>query len=175
MRKVLAAVACVATLAAPMAASAQRGGGFHGGGGGFHGGGFRGGGYRGGFRGGYGGYRGFGYGYRGFGYGYYGLGLGLGFGFGLGALYASDFYSPWYSYYPWSYGAYGGDYNFGGYGYGDGDVDPPAPRGYNDPWAQNYGSAPPQAGATIGQAPAACGRWVWNAQTSRSHWDNDNC
>jgi hypothetical protein len=171
MRKLIASLACAATIAAPAAASAQRGG-FHGGGfhgGGFHGGGFHGGGYHGGFRGGYrgwGGYRGYGF------YPYWGFGLGL----GLGGLYASEFYSPWYDYYPWSYGGYG--YGVSSYDYDDGSYEDEAapPSGYQDPWNQNYSAPPPQAGSGgVAAQPSACGRWVWEAQANRYHWNNDNC
>ncbi len=178
MRKVLALLACAAVVAAPVAASAQRGGGFHGGGG-YHGGGFRGGGFHGGYggwRGGYGGWRG---GWGGWGWGpYWGLGLGV----GLASLYAYDYYSPWYYYYPSSlYAPYYDDYE--DYGPPPSAPGPGPGAGYADPWNQNYSAPPPAAGgpamapqgSSEGPPTAACGRWVWDAQQTRYHWNNDGC
>ena len=166
----LAASVCALALVIPAAASAQRGGGH--GGGGFHGGaGFHGGygGYRGGFyRGGFyrGGYGRFGYGF----YPYYGFGL----GFGLASLYAYDFYSPWYYYYPASFGyGYDGYGGYGGYGYDGYAGDAPPPPG-GDAWSQES-AAQKQVTSAAASSSVPCGRYVWNAAQSRYHWDDSGC
>ncbi len=161
MKTILAALASVALIAAPITASAQHGGGggggWHGGGGGWRGGGggwHGGGGWRGGgFRGG--GFRGGGY-YRGGGF------YGGGYPYFLGGLaFGLAFSDPWIYDYPAYYGwgpAWGPDY----YDYDD-DYDGPPPG------AHGPGAAP---SAPQGQAPTrpACGSWVWDASRGKYNW-----
>jgi hypothetical protein len=171
MKKIVAALASVSLLAAPLAlgptqAVAQHSHGgmgghsFAGRGAGFHPGGFRGGFNRGGFnRGGF--YRG---GYRG-GYnrGYAPFYAGL-FGFTLGAAIADSWYYDSPGYYGY-YGAYGDPYADDYYG-----APPPPPGDYDDdgapPPPSQYQSAP-QGAAPQGQA---CGSWSWNAAQSKYDW-----
>ncbi len=157
MKTILAALASVALLAAPLAsiptpAAAHGGGGsgFHGGGGGFRGGGgfhgggdfhggggFRGGGFHGGYRGGYGG-----------GYGGYYLGAG-GLGFALGLDYGD-------------LGFYGDPYDYDDYAaYGIGGP---------DPYGYDGADAPPPPGAYQAGPPQACGSWSWDTARSTYDW-----
>ena len=89
------------------------------------------------------------------------LGLDLGFALGFSLAY------PWYGDYPWGYGYYGPAYFYG-------PGAPPAP--YDDPFARDYGDAPPPATATARyDDSASCGRWVWNAAGARYDWDASDC
>jgi hypothetical protein len=160
MKKIVAALASVSLLAAPMAlgptpAMAQHS---HGGSGGrgfsgfSHGGSFRGG-FRGGNHGGFG-YRG-GYGYRGYGPFYAGV-----FGLALGAAIADSWYYDYPAYYGY-YGPYGGPYPDDYYGA------PPPPDAYDDGGPPPQYQSPPQGADQPGQA---CGSWSWNAAQSKYDW-----
>jgi hypothetical protein len=165
MKKIVAALASVSLLAAPMAlgptpAMAQHshgsGGSGHGSfagagrsgwhGGSFHNGGFyRGGNFRGGFRGGYG---------RGFPF------AGAAFGLFFGAAIADSWYYDYPAYYGY-YGPYGGPYPDDYYGA------PPPPDAYDDGGPPPQYQSSPEGAAQPGQA---CGSWSWNPAQSKYDW-----